>query len=992
METDISSNYKERHRPFWLILLAAALQISAAEPKPAAGEMPRLKPLEPAEALKAFQVRDGFRMELVAAEPLVADPMALAFDERGRLYVVEMHGYPEKRHQKIGKVRLLTDTDGDGVFDKSTVFAKDLGWPSAVIAYDGGVFIGCAPDIYFMRDNDGDGIADEKRTAFTGFRTGSPREIAPRLFNSFRWGYDNRIYAASSMNGGIVRRPDQPESEAINLTRDDFSFDPKTFDLRRESGTAQHGMSFDLRGIRYASRNSNHIMAMVYDSRYANLNPDYTMPNWRADIAVEGPAAKVYRISPPEPWRILRTRWRVGGKISGPIEGGGTAFGYFTSATGVTIYRGDAYPRTFVGNAFIGAPANNLIHRKTINLQGAAPVARRADPERKAEFVASTDNWFRPVQFVNGPDGCLYVADMYRETIEVAHAIPESIKAHMDIYSGTDRGRIYRITWGHADRRKIPNFSSMKPEQLVATLSHANGWHRDTAARLLFENASDKIIPLLRNALSNSHSSPARIHVLYLLERMGELSDEDLMAKLKDRDAGIREHVLRLVANRLVNMSDAPLLEAASLLINDPDARVKMQLAMTLGASKSKTASAILAALAKDTDGDRWIDGAVLNSAGGRLGEFLQFVVAGNVHHKPFSVSAVTAKAIELAAQTSDEKGVEAAVWLLERGATAGDKYRTATALATGLRRARSDFATIGAGPVSQALLQQAKADARNPSSTARTEAIDCLAFGEFARVKAVLFGLLERSEPLPVQMAAIRVLDQFTSAEISKQLVDRWTVLTPTLRNEAVRVILRRTGHTIAFLKAIDSRTINSSAIPFNRRNALRRHRDKQVQALAKKIFGSRAGVSRNEAVEKYRDSLQLQGDSDEGLVVYEERCQTCHVFKGKGHTLGPDLESIRAWTAEEILLHVLNPNLKVEPNQRGYTIETTEDESLTGIIESESVNSVSLRMPNGLSRNVLRTHITELRSSGMSIMPEGLEENLSLQSMADLIAFLKN
>jgi len=991
METEIQANIKEGHRAILLALMISTGGLLAAEPSPEANEMPRLQPLDPDQALASFRVRDGFKIQLVAAEPLVADPMALSFDAKGRLYVVEMHGYPEKRHKKLGKVRMLTDEDGDGTFDTSTVFAKDLGWPSAIIAYDGGVFVGCAPDIYFMRDNDDDGIADEKTTVFTGFRTGSPREIAPRLFNSFRWGYDNRIYAASSMNGGIVRRPDQPESAAVNLTRHDFSFDPRTYDLRPESGTAQHGMSFDLRGIRYASRNSNHIMAMVYDWSYANRNPNYAMPHWRADIAVEGPAAKVYRISPPEPWRILRTRWRVGGQISGPIEGGGTAFGYFTSATGVTIYRGDAFPDSFVDNAFIAAPANNLIHRKSIDFQGPQPVARRADPQRKAEFIASTDNFFRPVQFENGPDGCLYVADMYRETIEVAHAIPESIKAHMDIYSGTDRGRIYRVLPENFNPRSLPEFHKLTSAKLVDHLSHPNGWHRDTAARLLFEQNSKNSAPELRKTLRNSSSFPAQIHALHLLHGFDQLTDQDLRTASAAKAPGVREHAIRILENRLQRIPEAALAEMTDRLVQDPDARVRFQLALTLGTSSSETATAALAALARDAS-DAWIEGAILASLNGRSGEFLVRALSRGVSSTPFKISDVFAKTIELIGQTKNQIGIEAVLGLVRRSRNEADRYRATIALGTGLRKGKSGFGAIGAEETIGELLKQAQTDVQASNANVRTNAIAFLAFGKPAVVEHTLFQLLDRSEALPVQLAALKVLDQFTSPEIAPQILDRWNTFTPGVRTEASRILLRRSSHTKILLKQIEQGTIGKSAIPFNRRNALRRHRDAEIQAVAKRIFGSRSIQARREAVSAFRPALALSGNPRAGQTTYEERCQTCHAFKGAGHAMGPDLETIRAWTAEEILLHVLDPNLKVEPNHRAYTIDLGEEESFTGIIKSESATGVTLRMPNGIERQIPRRSIKSLNDSGLSIMPEGLEENLNHQAMADLIAYLKN
>ena len=181
------------------------------------------------------------------------------------------------------------------------------------------------------------------------------------------------------------------------------------------------------------------------EDRYAGRNPFFTMPPAALDIAADGPAAEVYRISPDEPWRVIRTRWRVTGLFPGPIEGGGRPSGYFTGATGITIYRGDALPEDFRGNAFVADCGSNLIHRKKLFPDGVGLIARRPADEQKTEFLASRDNWFRPVQMANAPDGALYIADMYRETIEHPWSLPESLKKFLDLNSGNDRGRIYRI-------------------------------------------------------------------------------------------------------------------------------------------------------------------------------------------------------------------------------------------------------------------------------------------------------------------------------------------------------------------------------------------------------------------------------------------------------------------------------------------------------------------------------------------------------------------
>ena len=274
------------------------------------------------ESLASLEVADGFRIEPVAWEPMVVDPVAMAFDEWGRLFVVEMRDYSERRPERLGRVRILEDRDLDGVMDHSTVFVDELPWPTAVICYDGGIFVGSTPDIIFCKDQDGDGRAEIQQKVFTGFASDyapyqTNRLNVQALMNSFRWGIDNRIHGATSASGGKVRSIEAPEADAINLRGRDFSFDPRTLDIRAEAGGAQHGMSFDNVGQKFVCSNSDHIQQVVYPYRYLGLNPRLSALGPRVSIADDGAAAPVYRLSPDEPWRVIRTKWRECGGPSG---------------------------------------------------------------------------------------------------------------------------------------------------------------------------------------------------------------------------------------------------------------------------------------------------------------------------------------------------------------------------------------------------------------------------------------------------------------------------------------------------------------------------------------------------------------------------------------------------------------------------------------------------------------------------------------------------
>jgi putative membrane-bound dehydrogenase-like protein len=280
---------------------------------------------------------------------------------------------------------------------------------------------------------------------FTGFGNLAPKLNVQQLFNSFTWGLDNRIHGALGGNASIVTNLMRREGRPLELRGRDFFI--RSAHVRFARGERGRPIRNELRrrGNKFICSNSRHIAVDMYEDRHAAKNRLYALPPPDASIAVDGPAAEVFRISPDEPWRVIRTKWRVSGIVPGPIEGGGRPSGYFTGATGVTIYRGDAWPEEFHGDAFVADCGSNLVHRKKLRHEGVSWKAERAADEQRREFLASSDNWFRPVTFANAPDGNLYVVDMYRETIEHPWSLPEPLKSRLDLNSGNDRGRIYRI-------------------------------------------------------------------------------------------------------------------------------------------------------------------------------------------------------------------------------------------------------------------------------------------------------------------------------------------------------------------------------------------------------------------------------------------------------------------------------------------------------------------------------------------------------------------
>lgn len=587
-----------------VILLAVPLRAAELEVK--SEELPRTAPLPPEQAAAAFSSRPGFHAELMAAEPLVEDPVAMAFDEDGRLYVVEMRDYSERRDEKLGHVKLLEDTDGDGRYDKASIFAEGLPWPTAVTCWDGGIFVVASPELLYFKDTDGDRRADVHALVFTGFGNLTDKLNVQALPNSLQWGPDQRIHGALGGNASRIKNFARFNDPPIELRSQDFSFDPRVLDLRAETGGGQWGLSFDDAGRKFVCSNNRHLVQLLYGAgARAGVLP---LPPPAVDIAADGPQAEVFRTSPIEQWRILRTQWRVAGKVKGPVEGGGRPGGYFTSACGITIYRGDAFPADFHGDAFVADCGSNLVHRK--KLRGEVQLTgTRAPGEERSEFLASRDQWFRPVALANAPDGCLWICDMYREVVEHPWSLPESLKQRLDLNAGNDRGRLWRLVPDGHTARPLPKLGALATRELVPLLAHPNGWHRDTAARLLHQRRDKAVVAALAKLAAESPLSVARVNALRVLRGMEMLDAAGLVRALRDPDADVRAAGVRLCAEAKVHA------DAVGALAGDNSSRVRFEVGWALAALAPQKKIEPVVPLLERAD-EPWLRHAAVAAAG----------------------------------------------------------------------------------------------------------------------------------------------------------------------------------------------------------------------------------------------------------------------------------------------------------------------------------------------------------------------------------------
>ncbi|MFO1502045.1 MAG: PVC-type heme-binding CxxCH protein [Verrucomicrobiota bacterium] len=973
-------------------LFAGAGQSAPAEPDISAADLPRVLPTPPEKAVGTFQVKSGSRLELAAAEPEVMDPIALSFDENGRLFVVEMRDYSEHREERLGRIRLLEDTNGDGRFDRATVFADNLPWPTAVICYDGGVFVAATPDLLYLKDRNGDGVADDREVVFTGFGIGVQRLNVQQLVNSFAWGLDNRIHGANGGNGGVITSPAQPGRPALDLRGRDFSFDPRTRQLQAESGGGQYGMSFDDHGRKFVCSNSSHIRAVMFEDRYVARNPALAMPSPAVDIAVDGPAAEVYRLSPEEPWRVIRTKWRVAGLVPGPVEGGGRASGYFTSATGITIYRGDAWPEDFRGNAFVADCGSNLVHRKRVLSDGVSLRAERPADEVKTEFLASRDVWFRPVQMANAPDGALYIIDMYREVIEHPWSFPASIKRHLDLDSGNDRGRIYRLVPDGFRRRPAPRLREASVHELVATLEHPNGWHRDTAARLLYERQDQAAVPPLRRLLSSSRSGLACLHALYALNGLGALQSADLSFGLARSEPFVRQHSLRL----LETIPAADQMKVASAdtcqsLANDADPVVRYQFAYTLGGISVPGKLTWLRQILQRGAEDSWVHLAVLNSLGEDTGEFLALLAEDGALRRP-GLEPFARQLMTLVGARHQRVEMDQALTVLTQTEPRSLACALGNALGEGTQRAGTTLSRVADPGKVEALLRGAQALWQDSATgqPARLAALRLLGQGAYALARQPLRDALAPGQPAAVQSAALDALGNFADAHVPQAILSAWEGLTPALRNRGIEILLRRAERIDAALDALEAGQLRRSDFSASQMEFLRQRPDAAVRARAAKLLGQAPVGDRQEVIHSRLGALRLAGDARHGAAIYLERCASCHRLAGQGHALGPDLETVRSSGKDILLSNILDPNREVMPKYVSYLAETRDDESVTGIIGMETDSTVVLRQPNGVEATLMRSALAQFRSLGQSAMPEGLEEGLSDQDLADLLDYI--
>jgi len=958
-------------------------------------------PKRPEEERASFVLESGFRIDCVAAEPLVVNPISLDWDPRGRMWVALTPGYPDKQEfsgiPARDRIVILEDADHDGRAEGTRVFADGLDLVTSFVFHRDGVIVTQAPDILFLRDTDGDDRADRREVLYHGFGYGDTHAVISNL----RAGLDGWIYGTQGYSGNdsrdIVGSSGTPFGRIGNGI---FRFHPDGSAIEQVAafGSNTWGLDFARDGTLFFSMaNGSHLRHLVVEDRDLSGGRLASVESW-LDVTDHGDVRPLTKNARP-PYQQIDF---VGG---------------FTAAAGACLYDGGAWPAQYVGDHFVCEPTVNLVHRDALAPRG---VTFQASRPEASEFLASTDLWFRPVHLRVGPDGALYVLDFYNQaavhndTRGPPHG-PTNAARRPD--RDHDHGRIWRIQSLDAPPPILTPVRGAERSDGFADLASPNGWRRASAHRLVRERGLGRDERAELALLARRSAEPDfAIHALWLT-RDGELARHlaespqaevrrNALAVLHDADGFTWMSVSRVVRARLF----------------DPDPRVRLEALRLLRGRAETTDFFELVSLYPDLE-DAWSRSLVLAIAAERPAEFLSALVR-RTNPEPFlefldrlAASAAErgdfGEALEMVLALGEaEPPARLAERVLRALAAAfphADQPWPSPKLGTALRRlfAHGDVRVgVAALPIARRWAEGQFGTSEFDAMAARIAAVVEDPEAEVELRLACLRSLLDVPESRSRAVAsASRFLDPFFPAERQAEVV-RWLAELPEvsaartlldalpglsggLRESVYQALVERARWTLLLLDAVEAGRVKPVELGPRWIHRLRNHPDPSVadRASALALLGTEAGD-----VEKILAGLlplvDAPGDAARGKQLFAEQCAKCHAFQGEGAHVGPDLTGMGAHGARELLPFLVDPNRSVEPGYVEYVLETTAGRLVDGVIVRDDQRSVVLRNATG-DVEVARDEIASLRSTGRSPMPTGFEA-LGAEALRDLLAFL--
>ncbi len=876
-------------------------------------------PIEKEQALSTIHVADGFLAELVAAEPLVQDPVDIAWDIEGRMWVVEMADYPNATAEiPGGRVRFLEDTSGDGFYDKSTLFLDNIPYPNSVMPWRDGILVTTAEGIFLAKDTEGDGRADYREPIIEGLPSANPQH----QLGGLQWGLDGWVHSANELrdSGREIKSP--KTGKTLNLSSGDLRFHPDTGEFALRSGRTQFGLSRDDWGNWFGSSNSRPWWHCPLDQKYLNRNANVAYPGPYSYLGNPSSAPPVFPSS-----KALK-RFNDYDKQN-----------RITSACNVAPYRDTLFGEEASRSLFVAEPVHNLVTRIVLEPNGATFSGKRASTEQESEFFASSDNWSRPTAIRTGPDGAIYVVDMYRFVIEHTEWIPEMWQRRLDLHAGHDKGRIYRIRPTDKELRKF-----------VPSLESENGVLRDLAHQNAVWNGADD----LEDLMQNGDLPQTRLQAMAALGSLGGLTDKLLETALSDSHPGVRRHAIRLSERR------SALLPRIAGLATDEDAFVRQQAAYSLGEFQAESSGVALATLLRRDHNDPFITAAAVSSAEPHIE-----TIVGELQDHLLDLPVSITKSLFLTDKAVTSTAVTAA---LQGEGSLSSKLR----LLPFADRSKLD-----------SLLIEARNLAANPERKAddRIAAIGALDSSS----SSLLLKILDSIEPQQVQSAALKRCSEIGTIEIARHLLKNYSNMSSRTRYELLNLFVSRTNWTPELLKQPDL----IKRLDATQRASLTNHIDASIRQSAMTLL--QPGESASAALERFEESLTLPGNPEAGRTQFAALCSSCHKLEDTGFHVGPDLAALTNKSREALLLAIVDPDQALEDKYALVSAEVRDGSTIGGIATSESATSVSILGPGGVSTTVPRTDLKSFKNLGISLMPRGLEAALNPQQMADLLVYLQ-
>ncbi len=952
-------------------------------------------PLSAQQAALAIQVPPGLRVDLAVAEPLVVDPVAIDFGPDGRLWVAEMNDYPSGETGNFepgGRIRVLRDNDGDGRFDTSTIFAEGLPFPTGITVWRDGVLVCAAPSIFYMPDRDRDDRADEQRVLYTGFGTDNYQARV----NSLEYGLDGWLYGSCGLFGGRITST--ITGEVFKLGDRDFRIQPDTGLIEPATGRTQQGRVRDDWGNWFGCDNSDLGRHYPIADHYLKRNPHVAPLVTSVHLPRHEKGQQLF------PANASAQRFKLSGTP-----------GQTTAACGIGVYRDVLLGAEYQGNLFTCEPVNLLVHRMRLESEKSSFGGYRSSAEIDREFAASTDNWFRPVQMKTGPEGALWIVDMCRFIIEHPRWIPPEDLAKLDERAGNRLGRIYRVVPSDWSPRDFQNFETRSLNELPKFLNCDNGWQRDMVSQLIrfrcdsltaakdFRQrvVSTKERALLADLLKNlmdSKRSETRLTALCLLAELRLLDNATLMMGLADNHPGVRRQAIRLCEPMLVDGTKEGLIERLIKMVDDRDAQVRLQLACTLGEYRnSQAGQALFDLVSKDWD-DTVLITAALSSVNESNVESLVDAVAAE--WPAACESAAFVRFGELVFRTAASTGkTEKLQRLLAESIRTDEVLPWQFSMACRLVSSRNVVQGNVNPEWSNAFgkfLSRASSLAKDDDEAERVRlvAITVLGLSESNRNVdiEILINLLRPQHSSELSAAALARLTALNDSTIAERVLADWDGLSPSVQAGAIDMILARPIWQETLVRSMESKEFAASALNTTQRDQLASREDSNWQQRVRQLWSQDDSNSRMAIVEQFSSVADKAGDLEQGKLLFEKRCSVCHRLREQGYAVGPDLDMAAGKSIQFLLTEVLDPNRNVDSRYAQYVGLTKDGRIVNGLLAQESSNAIVFRGQENKEVTVLRSELESLKTSGKSLMPEGIEKDISPQDFADIFAYLKS